>query len=316
MAKYILQRLVSLIPVLLVVAVVVFGLVHLSPGDPAAVILGPDASESDIEKLREELGLNLPLYQQFFTWLLGVIQGDLGTSIFMQKSVVEVFGNYFMPTLSLAILAQVIALIVAIPLGIIAAIRRGSAVDQSFMGFALLGISVPSFLLGLFLMMIFAVKLKWFPVAGYKPLSAGLWEHVQYLILPAVSLGFMQAALIARMTRSSMLEVLNSPYIKTARAKGLKDWIVVIKHAFRNAFIPILEVIGQTFTTLIAGAVVVEFVFNIPGIGQLIVQSVERRDFPIIQGTVLIIACGYVLINLLIDLIYGVINPRVRLNKK
>lgn len=316
MTRYILQRLISLIPVLLVVAVVVFSLVHLSPGDPAAVILGPDASQSDIEELRENLGLNLPLYQQFISWLGGVVQGDLGTSIFMQKPVLEVFGNYFLPTLSLSILAQVIAIVIAIPLGIISAIRRGSVVDQTFMGFALFGISVPSFLLGLFLMLVFSVQLQWFPVAGYQPLSDGLWNHLKYLILPAASLGLMQAALIARMTRSSMLEILNNPYIKTARSKGLKERIVIIKHALRNAFIPILETIGQTFTTLIAGAVVVETVFNIPGIGQLIVNSVERRDFPIIQGTVLIIAFGYVLINLIIDLIYGIINPRVRLNRK
>ncbi|AZU64406.1 ABC transporter permease [Neobacillus mesonae] len=316
MKGYILKRLLSLIPVLMVVSVVVFLIIHMTPGDPASVILGPDARPSEVAELREQLGLNLPLYQQFANWFIGIVQGDLGYSYFMSESVLEAFVSHLGPTFSLAVLAQVFAIVLAIPLGVIAARRRGSIVDQSFMGFSLVGISVPSFLLGLFLILLFAVELKWLPVAGYKPLSNGLFLHLRYLVLPAIALGAMQAALIARMTRSSMLDILNANYIKTARSKGVKEKMIVYKHALRNAFIPILTVIGQTFGTLVAGAAVVETVFNIPGIGQLIVNSVERRDFAVIQGTILLVATSYVMINLFIDLLYGVIDPRVRLSRK
>src|SRR5699024_360778 len=196
---------------------------------------------------------------------------------------------------------QVLAVLIAIPIGVVAAIRRGTKTDQTLMGFALLGISVPSFLLGLLLILVFAVQFNWFNVAGYQPLSNGFFAHVKSLILPAIALSLAQAALIVRMTRSSMLDILNNTYIKAARSKGMQEKVVIYKQALRNAFITILEVIGQTFSTLIAGAVVIEFVFNIPGIGQLIVNSVDRRDFPVIQGTVLLIATGYVLINLVVD---------------
>lgn len=299
-----------------VVAVVVFFLIHLTPGDPASIILGPEALPEDVEELREELGLNLPIIQQFFIWLSGIFKGDLGWSLFMDMPVTEAFFSHLGPTLSLAIFAQIISIVIAIPFGIIAATRRGTVVDQFFMVFALLGISIPSFLLGLLLILVFAVKLHWLPVAGYQPLSAGLLNHLKFLILPAITLGAIQAALIARMTRSSMLDILNMNYIKTAHAKGLKEKVVIFKHAFRNALIPILTVIGQSFGTLVAGAVVTEAVFNLPGLGQLIVNSIQRRDFVVIQGTVLLIAGAYVLINLIVDLLYGVIDPRVRLNRK
>lgn len=316
MISYIIKRILSLFPVLATVAVIVFSLIHLSPGDPASVILGPDASSSDIQQLREELGLNRPVVEQFLVWVAGAATGDLGYSIYNGRPVVDIFFRYFMPTLSLAIFAQFIALVVAIPLGIAAALKRGKVADQCLMTFALIGISVPSFLLGLLLILVFSVMLMWLPVAGYVPLSRGVGEHLKYLLLPAVSLGFMQAALIARITRAAMLEVLNNGYIKTARAKGVSETKIVVKHALRNAFVTILEIIGQTFTTLIAGAVVVEFVFNIPGLGQLIVNSVERRDFPVIQGSILLVAVGYVAINLVIDLLYGLVDPRIRLDKK
>lgn len=316
MKGYILKRLLSLIPVLFVVAVVVFLIIHITPGDPAAVMLGPEASPREVAELREQLGLNLPLYQQFFSWIIGVLQGDFGFSFFMKEPVLHAFFSHLGPTISLAIVAQVFAIVLAIPFGVIAARKRGSMVDQSFMGMSLVGISVPSFLLGLFLILIFAVQLKWLPVAGYKPLSQGLYLHLRYLMLPAIALGAMQAALIARMTRSSMLDILNANYIKTARSKGVKEKMIVYKHALRNAFIPILTVIGQTFGTLVAGAAVVETVFNIPGIGQLIVNSVERRDFAVIQGTIMLVAISYVTINLVIDLLYGVIDPRIRLSRK
>lgn len=316
MIKYTLNRLLAIIPVLLVVAIVIFSIIHLTPGDPATVMLGSEASPERVHELREELGLNLPLPQQFVQWLTGVIRGDLGNSVFLQKPVLDVFISHLGPTFSLAIFAQIIAIAIAIPLGVLAAVKRGTFVDQAIMSIALLGISVPSFLLGLFLILFVSVHLGLLPVAGYQPLSAGLIEHLKYLLLPAFALGFMQSAIITRMTRSSMLDTLTQNFIKTARSKGVSQAIVVYKHALRNAFVTILEVIGQTFTTLLAGAVVVEFVFNVPGIGQLIVNSIERRDFALIQGTVLLIAAGYVLINLVVDLLYGVVDPRVRLNRK
>ena len=315
MGRYLVKRIVSLFPVLLVVAVVDFIIIHLTPGDPAAVILGSQATEEELANLREQLGLNLPIYVQFGKWIAGVLQGDLGWSIFMDMPVTQAIWEHAGPTISLTLLAETIAILFAIPLGVMAANRRGSWMDQSFMMLALLGISLPSFWIGLNLILLFAVQLNWLPAAGYQPLSSGILNHLKYLILPAISLGIMQGALIARMTRSSMLEVLNQNYIRTAEAKGLKLRIVTYKHALRNAFIPILTVIGLSFATLIGGAVVTETVFNIPGIGKLIVNSVLRRDYEVIQGTVLVIAAAYVLINLIVDLLYAYIDPRVRYDK-
>lgn len=313
---YIFKRLVSIIPILLVVAIAIFSIIHLTPGDPATTILGSEASPEQLDSLREELGLNRPLPEQFIFWILDVVRGDLGSSIFMNKPVSEVFLSHLGPTLSLSIFAQIIAILIAIPSGVLASRKRGKVTDQFVMSTALLGISIPSFLLGLFFILLFSVNLGWFPVSGYKPLSAGLFTHLEYLVLPSVALGFMQSALITRMTRSSMLDTLSQNFIKTARSKGLSQSIVIYKHALRNAFVTILEVIGHSFTTLLAGAVVVEFVFNIPGVGQLIVNSIGRRDFTLIQGSVLLIAIAYVFINLIIDLLYGVVDPRVRLNRK
>lgn len=316
MKIYILKRLLSLIPVLLVVAVVVFFLIHLTPGDPAAVILGPDALPEDIEALRKELGLDQPLYQQFFSWFGGLLVGDFGHSIFLNQPVLEAFIEHLGPTLSLAIMAQIISIIIALPFGIIAATKRGTAADTFFMTFSLLGISIPSFLLGLLLILLFAVKLHLLPAAGYQGLETGFFNHLRFIILPAITLGTIQAALIARMTRSSMLDTLNQNFIKTAYAKGLKERVIIYKHALRNSFIPILTVIGQSFGTLVAGAVVTEVVFNIPGIGQLIVNAIQRRDYVLIQGSILLIATSYVFINLIVDLLYGLIDPRIRLSKK
>lgn len=316
MLRYTIQRLLQLIPILLVVAVVVFFLAHMTPGDPVTVLLGDEASEESKAELREELGFDLPLYTQFFQWISGVLRGDLGESFFLDKPVTEVFFDYLGPTISLAIYAQVIAITLSLLFGVIAAKRRGTIADQAVTGFSLLGISVPSFLVGLFLILLFAVQLEWFPVAGYRALNEGFLEHIRYLTLPAIALGMMQAGLITRMTRSSMLDVMKTNYIKTAKSKGLHENKITYKHALRNAFIPILTVIGESFGTLITGAAVVETVFNIPGIGQLIVNSIERRDFTVIQGTVLLITVTYVLINLLVDLLYGTVDPRIRLNHK
>jgi len=310
--SYLIKRVLALVPVLGVVAVVVFLLIHLTPGDPAAVMLGPEASAADVQSLRAQLGLNDPLHVQFLRWLGGVLQGDLGQSLFIRQPVTEVLADALGPTMSLAIMAELLAVVIAVPAGIMAARRRGTAADRAFMTGALLGISVPSFLLGLFLALVFAVGLGWLPVAGYRPLEDGLGRHLTYLVLPAVALGAMQAALIARTTRSSMLDVLTENYMKTAKAKGLSERVRIYKHALRNAALPVLTVVGQTFGTLIAGAAVVETVFNIPGIGQLVVNSVERRDFVVIQGVVLLIAVGYVLINLVVDVLYSAFDPRIR----
>lgn len=316
MLAYITKRLLSLIPVLAVVTIAIFLIIHITPGNPAAAILGMEASEEEIQQLNQDLGLDRPILEQYTSWVANLFKGDLGDSIFMKQPVSEAIGEHITPTLSLAILAQVIAILLAIPFGIIAAYKRGSIADYTLMGISLLGMALPSFLLGLFLMLFVGVKLQWLPVAGYEPLSSGLWEHMKYLILPGISLGTIQAALITRMTRSSMLEVLNLNFIKTARSKGLHEMKVLFKHAFRSAFLPILTVIGQTFGTLVTGAVVVEAIFNIPGLGQLILNSIARRDFAVIQGVVLVVTLMYVTINLIIDLLYGAVDPRVRLDRK
>ncbi|EGG34240.1 ABC transporter permease [Paenibacillus sp. HGF5] len=316
MLAYITKRLLSLIPVLAVVTIAIFLIIHITPGNPAAAILGMEASEEEIQQLNQDLGLDRPILEQYTSWVANLFKGDLGDSIFMKQPVSEAIAEHITPTLSLAILAQVIAILLAIPFGIIAAYKRGSIADYTLMGISLLGMALPSFLLGLFLMLFVGVKLQWLPVAGYEPLSSGLWEHMKYLILPGISLGTIQAALITRMTRSSMLEVLNLNFIKTARSKGLHEMKVLFKHAFRSAFLPILTVIGQTFGTLVTGAVVVEAIFNIPGLGQLILNSIARRDFAVIQGVVLVVTLMYVTINLIIDLLYGAVDPRVRLDRK
>ncbi|MEC5423351.1 ABC transporter permease [Virgibacillus sp. C22-A2] len=316
MKAYIMKRLLSMIPVLLIVAVFVFFLIHLIPGDPASVILGPDATPAEVAHLQNELGLNLPIYEQFFHWFTGVIQGDLGTSVYMNMPVLKAFIEHIGPTLSLAILAQGISILIAIPIGVIAARRRGTNIDSVFMILAMLGMSIPSFLLALLLMLVFGVHLNWLPVAGYQSLSAGLWNFAKYLILPAISLGAIQAAVISRMTRSSMIDILSMNYIKTAKAKGVKQRAVIYKHAFRNSLIPILTILGETFGSLITGAVVTETVFNLPGIGQLVINAITRRDYAVIQGTILLVAATYLVLNLIIDLMYGVVDPRVRLNRK
>jgi peptide/nickel transport system permease protein len=312
---YLAKRLLSLLPILFVVSTFVFMIIHLTPGDPASVMLGEEATQQEINTLREQLGLNQPLYQQYFLWIGNALRGNLGYSYFMKVPVTEAIISRLGPTLSLAVLAQLLAVVIAIPVGILSARKRGSVTDQSLMSMSLLGISVPSFLLSLFLVLLFTVKLKWLPVAGYKPLDDGVWNHLKYLIIPALALGTINAALISRMTRSSMLEVLNSNYVKTARSKGVKERNVIYRHALRNAFLPILTVIGQTFAGLVAGAAVLETIFNIPGVGQLIINSVERRDYSVLQGTVLFVTVAFVFINLLIDLLYAVIDPRVRLSR-
>lgn len=313
MIGYILKRLFSVIPVLLISSVVIFSIIHLTPGDPATILLGDDANSEQIKELREEMGLNDSIFKQYWDWISSALYGDLGNSYFMKQPVFEAIKSHIGPTVSLAIIAEIIALFISIPLGILAAIKRGTSTDQFVMVLSLAGMAVPSFLLAVFFALIVGVNLGWLPVAGYSPLSSGLWEHVKYLIMPAISLGAIQAALIARMTRSSMLEILNKDFIKMARAKGVKERTIIYGHTLKNAFLPILTVIGATLGSLITGSVVTETIFNIPGIGQLIINSIERRDYSVIQGIVLFVTFTYVMVNLLIDLLYGVLDPRVRL---
>ncbi len=296
MKSYILKRILSLIPVLFVVSIVIFMIIHITPGDPASVILGEEATPEQINELREELGLNEPAIQQYLHWIGNVFKGDLGDSYFMKQSVLSAIISHLGPTLSLAILAQLVALLIAIPAGILAARRRGTTVE-TVMGAALLGMAIPSFLLALFLVLLVGVKLQWLPVAGYQPLDAGLWDHLQYLIMPAISLGSIQAALIARMTRTSMLEVLNTNYIKTARAKGVEERLLFMDMHY-ECISSDFNSYRSNFGGLVAGAVVTETIFNIPGIGQFIINSVERRDYTVIQGIVLFITFVYVFINL------------------
>jgi peptide/nickel transport system permease protein len=312
MTRYIAGRLGAIVPVLAVVAVTVFLLIHLIPGDPASVMLGPDASVGQVNQLRHELGLDEPLWVQFGLWLGRLLRGDLGESIFLRQKVTRAIWEHLGPTVGLTSLAELLALLVAIPSGVLAAWKRDSRFDQAFMSIALLGVSIPSFWTGLNLIALFAVAIQLFPVAGYVSLSSGLWLWARSLLLPAVALAFTQAGLIARMARDSTIEVLDEDYIRTARSKGQRELQVFWRHAFRNALIPTLTVIGTGLAALLGGAVVVETVFVLPGIGNLVVQSISRRDYPVVEGVVLFVALGYVVINLLVDLLYAAIDPRIR----
>jgi peptide/nickel transport system permease protein len=309
---YVARRLLALIPVAIVVATVAFVLIHLAPGDPASIIAGPDATAEDVHKLERQLGLDRPLHVQLLAWYGRLLQGDLGQSIFLRKPVTEAIADRVEPTLLLTLGAILIAVLVGVPAGVLSARYHNALPDQALMALALVGISIPNFLLGLLMVLCFSVWLGWFPVAGYSPLEYGWSGTIRSLVLPAFALGLVQSALIARIARSAMLDVLREQFIVAGRAKGLGERAVVYKHAFKNALIPTITIVGISFAILISGAVVVETVFNIPGIGRLIISAVLRRDYPVIQGVVLCIAGVYMLINLLVDLSYLVIDPRVR----
>jgi peptide/nickel transport system permease protein len=309
---YVIRRLLALVPVALVVATVAFVLIHLAPGDPASVIAGPDASRDDVQRIERQLGLDAPLPVQLVRWYGRLVQGDLGQSIFLRKPVTEAILDRVEPTLLLTVSAIVIAIVIGVPAGVIAARYHNQMTDQVLMVLALLGVSIPNFLLGLLFILFFSVWLGWFPVAGYSPLEYGWLKTVRSLVLPAFALGLVQSALIARIARSSMLDVLREQFITAGRAKGLGERAVIYKHAFKNALIPTMTIIGISFAILISGAVVVETVFNIPGLGRLIISAVLRRDYPVIQGVVLCIAGVYMLINLAVDLSYLLVDPRVR----
>jgi len=314
MLSYLLRRLLSLIPVLVLVSLITFTLVHLTPGDPVAQILGDDATVDEIERVRHDLGLDRPVWEQYLRWVGDALRGDLGQSIYVNQSVTSMIIERAEPTLMLAVMALFFTLIIGIPSGVIAAIKHNSYLDQSLMLLALLAVSMPNFWLGLNLILLFSVYIGWFPTGGYTPLSESVIGAFKSVMLPAVALGFSQAALVARMTRASMLDVIRTDYVRTARAKGLPASRVYITHALKNALLPTITVIGFVLTVLIGGTVVTETVFTIPGAGRLVVNSVIRRDYPVIQGAIMMVATAYVLINLMIDLIYVYVDPRIRLN--
>lgn len=316
MGKYIVKKMISVLSVLFIVSFITFFIIHLTPGDPARVMLGADASVADVEALREQMGLNRPLPVQYVEWLFNVVRGDLGSSIFMKDSIASIIVTRMKPTIVLTVSALLIAVIIAIPTGIMSARKRGRIGDQVMMVTSMLGVSIPGFLLGLLLILLFAVKLKIFPASGYKALGkVGLIEYFRYLLLPSLSLGMMHAALLTRMTRSAILEVLNKDYIKMAKAKGVRQFSLMFKHALRNALLPVITVIAQSFVSLLAGALVTETIFNIPGIGQLIIDSINRRDYGVVQALVLMIAVINVIIMFVLDILYGIIDPRVRTEK-
>lgn len=309
---YILRRLAATLPVMAVVAVVVFLLIHLSPGDPAALIAGDLATEDDILRLRAALGLDQPLWRQFVLWLGRLATGDLGTSIFTQVPVSQLLAQRLEPTLSIAVITMALTLLLAIPLGTLAAWRAGSWIDRGVMVFAVLAFSVPAFLVGYLLIYGFAVKLDLFPVQGYVRLADGVGPWLRSLALPCLNLALVYIALITRMTRATVLEVLQEDYIRTARAKGAGQVSILFMHALKNAAVPIVTVVGIGFAGLIGGAVVTESVFAIPGLGRLTVDAILRRDYPVIQGVVLLFSFMYVIVNLAIDILYTVFDPRIR----
>ena len=313
MLGYIFRRVLAIIPVMLIVAIFVFMLLRLTPGDPAAIIAGDMATPEQLERIREAMGLNQPIHIQFVTWMGNLLRGDLGTSLISGTPVTEMIGQRIWPTLNLAFLTITIAVAIAVPLGVLAAWRHRPWVDYAVMSFSVLGFSVPVFVIGYILILVFSITLGWFPVQGYAaPGDKGIAAFLDRAILPAFTLATIYVALIARMTRASMLEVLGEDYIRTARAKGVKERRVLFHHALRNAAVPILTVIGTGFALLIGGVVVTESVFNIPGIGRLTVDAILARDYPVIQAMILLTSGAYVVVNLLIDLSYTLFDPRIR----
>ncbi|RCW55382.1 ABC transporter permease [Halanaerobium sp. ST460_2HS_T2] len=312
MLAYTFRRLLTIIPTLLIASILIFSFMHLMPGDPAAVMLGTNATPEQVEKLRVQLGLDRPIYIQFATWFKDAFRGDLGDSIFFQSPVLSVIQNRAETSIFVATFSMLIILILGIPIGVISAVKYNTVLDQLTMGFAMLAASIPTFWLGLNLMILFSVNLNWLPSSGFPSVvESGNLNNLKYLILPCVTLAAPNSALIIRLTRSSMLDVMKEEYVKTARAKGLKESIVILKHIFRNAIISIVSALGFTFIALLSGTVVTETVFSLPGVGRLVVQSVLRRDYPVIQGIIFVVVILYVFINLLTDLSYAFLDPRI-----
>ncbi|MEJ1158464.1 ABC transporter permease [Prosthecomicrobium sp. N25] len=312
MLRLVFDRLVGMLVVMALVVTIVFVIVRVTPGDPAAVMLGPEATARDIAELRTRLGLDRSLPVQYVAYVAALLQGDLGQSIFLNRPVLQALGERAEPTFFLTLMSIAIACGIALPVGIYSAVRRGTVFDQAASTLAMLAASIPSFWLGLVLMQVFAVRLGWFDPSGYGGPGASLGERLNHLVLPAVALGIVSSALIARFTRAAMLDVLGDDFVRTARAKGMSEWRVVMQHAFKNALIPILTVVGLTAALLVSGAIVTETVFGLPGVGSLVVSAVLRRDYPVIQGALLVVAGLYVLINFVIDMLYLAVDPRVR----
>lgn len=312
MFAYVVRRVIATIPVMAIVALFVFSLLYIAPGDPAAVIAGDQATPQDVERIRQSLGLDRPFLVRFGEWVWNILNGDLGVSIFTNLPVTTMIQQRIEPTLSLMVLTLVLAITIAVPMGVVAAWKQGTWIDRAVMGFAVLGFSVPVFVVGYVLAYIFALQLEWLPVQGYTPFSRGFFPWLGNLILPAVALGGVYIALIARITRATMLDVLQQDYIRTARAKGAGQTNILFLHALKNAAVPIVTVIGIGVALLIGGAVVTESVFAIPGLGRLTVDAILRRDYPVIQGVILLFSFVYVLVNLVIDLLYTLFDPRIR----
>jgi peptide/nickel transport system permease protein len=312
MTWHLARRFLGVIPVMFIVALFVFSLLFLAPGDPAALIAGDNATAADVERIREALGLNRPFLTQFAEWLLNVLRGDLGRSLLTDLPVSSLISQRLGPTFSLLVVTVSMAVVIAVPVGVLAAWKAGSLLDRVLMSAAVLGFSVPVFVIGYILAYIFGLRLGWLPVQGYTPLSSGFWPWLQNLILPAAAVGGAYVALIARITRAAMLEILKQDYIRTARAKGMGPTAILFIHGLKNAAVPITTVIGLGIALLIGGAVVTESVFAIPGLGRLTVDAILRRDYPVIQGVVLLFSFAYVLINLTIDIAYTLLDPRIR----
>jgi len=312
MLGYLLRRVLAAFPVMGVVALFVFLLLRLTPGDPAAVLAGDNATPEQLDRIRTSLGLNEPLYVQFFTWINKLLHGDLGVSLISNVPVLNMISQRIEPSISLAVATIILSVVVAVPLGVLAAWKQGTWIDRFVMALSVLGFSVPVFVIGYILIQIFAIDLRWLPVQGFKSLSSGFGPFFERLVLPTLALSFIYVALIARMTRASMLDVLGEDYVRTARAKGIGEIAVLFRHALRNAAVPVITVIGTGFALLISGVVVTESVFNIPGIGRLTVDAVLARDYPVIQAMILLTSLLYVTINLLIDVAYTILDPRIR----
>ncbi|HUD62861.1 MAG TPA: ABC transporter permease [Acetobacteraceae bacterium] len=312
MLAYAARRILATIPVMLVVAFFVFSLLYLAPGDPAAIIAGDQASPEDVERIRASLGLDRPFLVRFGEWLWQIMHGNLGTSIFTNLPVSHMIAQRIEPTLSLMVLTITFSIVVAIPLGVLAAWKHGSWIDRGVMMLAVFGFSVPVFVIGYVLAYVFALQLDWLPVQGFTPISDGVWPFLRHMILPTVALGLVFVALLARITRATMLEVLSQDYVRTAKAKGVDQRSVLFVHALKNAAVPIITVLGIGVALLIGGAVITESVFAIPGLGRLTVDAILRRDYPVIQGVILLFSFVYVLVNLVVDLLYTLFDPRIR----
>src|SRR6186713_2024659 len=312
MLGFLARRLLATIPVMAIVAVLVFSMLRMTPGDPASIIAGAAATAADVAGIREKLGLDRPIVEQFGIWLGNVLRGDFGESFFFKKTVASLIADRVGPTLALATFTMVLSIAVAVPLGVVAAYKQGTWIDRVVMGFSVLGFSVPVFVIGYALIYVFAIELGWLPVQGYIRIGVNFWQFLDRMVLPSLTLSVGFIALISRITRASVLEVLNEDYIRTARAKGLSSRVVLMRHALRNAAVPILTVIGLGVAILIGGAVVTESVFGLPGLGRLTVEAVLSRDFPTIQTVILLFSVVYVVINLIIDISYTLFDPRIR----